>query len=435
MRHLPGSLICAALLHALAWTSCGAQVWVKVGNTVQHATCLVADLDGTLYCCGDRGLRRSTNSGVTWTVVRADSVSDPFFAPVAYDLAIGSGGRMLLGVNSPNPELALSLDHGVTWRICTPPVGYFACPTSLLVAPGGDLYSLCGGVSTPASGIYRSQDDGITWQRFALGADTTARLGEIGLGPDGELFALEGDDVASSPYSLYTLAPGGSVWTRSVLPGPTASGRYWQRDLWIGSGGRVVVGMLHGIARSVDGGGTWTTGDVSATGGTAFTAIIGDDSGVLFAAHDAITSRGCMVSMDSGNDWTDCSTSLNQAPPLSYRVLARHDNDLYTVNDWGEVYRRALPVLAVSELEPARLAAPEFAPNPARIGSVLHVHLPEGGGSFELFDALGRRVRTPPTSDVRDIVLETARWQPGLYLARTRSPAHTSSTTRLLVLR
>src|SRR6266516_6301872 len=113
MRHLPGSLIRAALMHVLAWTACGAQVWVKVGNTVQHPTCLVADSDGTLYCCGERGLRRSTTGGVTWTVVRADTVGDPFFAPVAYDVAICSDGRMLLGVNSPNPELAISLDHGV----------------------------------------------------------------------------------------------------------------------------------------------------------------------------------------------------------------------------------------------------------------------------------------------------------------------------------
>src|ERR1051325_7229583 len=61
MRHLPGSLICAALLHALAWTSCGAQVRVKVGNTVQHATRLVADLDGTLYLhYGDTAVLKET---------------------------------------------------------------------------------------------------------------------------------------------------------------------------------------------------------------------------------------------------------------------------------------------------------------------------------------------------------------------------------------
>lgn len=160
--------------------------------------------------------------------------------------------------------VAVSRDAGISW---TAPAN-----VGLPDAPVTDLVFLPAAKDQPATllaavwghGVYRSQDEGATWKALGsgLGSETNRRVSRLLSLSDGTLLAVvtarweDGKFSADGP-GLYRLTPGSTEWNPLTSPGQFL----WPKDLTVGDpdGKTLYLGA----------------------------ANAGDESGGLYASHDA----------------------------------------------------------------------------------------------------------------------------------------------------
>jgi photosystem II stability/assembly factor-like uncharacterized protein len=228
---------------------------------------------GSLYLTRDEGA--TWNAVNHWPLSAAASVSDTLFA------AINQDGQTGLGVWR-------SVDEGQTWQPASFGLTDLAI-TRLAVSPDfardGTLYALS------KRGIFRSTDRGATWtplaDRFApLLKDLTVSFNALALSPD---FARDNTLLAGHSSGLWRSTDRGETWT-SIDGGPAAT-----RFAYAGDGLLVFAVDYGGVQRSTDGGVTWqtfnagldlsrgTAGDVQADGREALVLVTSfDRPGVIY---------------------------------------------------------------------------------------------------------------------------------------------------------
>lgn len=150
------------------------------------------EVDGAIYA-GSHGVYKSADDGQTWT--RLDSIrtyvtnfaehaGTIWATTVSHDRALGSGG------------VYRSSDAGVSWARITDPLPRMAQygRTSLtgIVASEGGIF-----VASARDGVFRSTDEGGTWNAYDAGLPEHTRIRALSLGPDGRLY------VALSGWSVF----------------------------------------------------------------------------------------------------------------------------------------------------------------------------------------------------------------------------------------
>lgn len=231
------------------------------------------------------GLIKSTDGGRHWSktpVVLSGTYAGetkPVTATQTRDLKVSSDSSNVV-LAATNAGLFRSTDAGKSFQLVTLPS-----------VPGGPLphekYAwsvaqvsphtwLCSSRDAKGvGGMYRSTDDGATWSRVSLGADE-GKVGRmtIATGPDGRAYVLAGDLTGRSQQDVLRSDDGGQTWSSL---GVNASGKPVNPnndnpDLNIMAGqafynqmisvdpnnpDNVIIGGQLGTARSNDGGKTW----------------------------------------------------------------------------------------------------------------------------------------------------------------------------------
>jgi hypothetical protein len=204
---------------------------------------VVAD-GGTLYAATSAGLFRRGAGGSTWLQLGTDK---PFGADLiaAVQAVRVSGGTVLAGTASRG--LRRSTDSGDSWSQAT---GIPANESIWhIVGTGPALYAAGG------SGVYRSLDGGASWtlRSDGLAGSSVLRIGISPINPL-KLYAALGSS------GIYRSSNGGETWTAASgsgggsLPGTV-------RALLVvpsGFGGdRVIAGTTSGVWATIDDGATW----------------------------------------------------------------------------------------------------------------------------------------------------------------------------------
>ena len=195
----------------------------------------------TVYVAGDQGFERSTDSGVTWTTLRAGQISDAVIDP---------NNANTIYINVRNDGIYKTTDGGTNWtKLTNGPTGASADWIKLAIGDNGTNGSNF--VLAKRSGtLYRSTDGGTNWTTLAGShgsAPHHAWANLLAVAPDDE------DIILAGGVDAERTANGGSSW--SGLAGVHADHHVAQ---FAPSNTDIVYACNDGgLYRSADKGATW----------------------------------------------------------------------------------------------------------------------------------------------------------------------------------
>lgn len=273
-------------------TTDGGKTWMHVGLTDSKyiGRILVDPKDANTVLVGalghyfgpnhQRGVFRSTNGGKTWkqTLYINDNT-----------------GVVDLARDPQHPDVVFA----AAWQIRKHPwMAYFQSDAG------------------PGSGVYKSTDDGMTWQRLSGNGWPVGVLGRIGLatGSGGVVYAVV-NAVNPGEGGLYRSSDDGANWTH-VSGAAWLPNDYFARITVDPVNANVVYAAGQSIRRSSDGGKSWQVFK-GAPGGDDYHFIWINP---LHPDHIVTgVDQGCVVSLDGGKTW---SSWYNQPTAQVYHLAA-----------------------------------------------------------------------------------------------------------------
>lgn len=305
---------------ALWKTTSGGTTWASISDALPvtgFGVVAVASSNHDVVYAGSgqnllgRGLFRSNDAGATWqsagladTKYLTGLVIDPDNPDVVV-AAAGSGGNfgsMVYYNNNPSPTRGIyrTTDGGRTWAHTL----FIDAATSVVdlvsdpAAPRVIFASMSGGANSPAGPpIYRTTDEGVTWQRLpAAGLPANATSANIAVAPGTEarrLYALVGGRGAG----MYRSDDGGATFVLMTTRLASASGRIYVDP----KNPDVVYTMGTSMYRSIDGGRTFAA-EKGAPGGDDPRSMWIDPTNPrrMILGED----QGPAISMNGGATWS-----------------------------------------------------------------------------------------------------------------------------------
>jgi photosystem II stability/assembly factor-like uncharacterized protein len=226
-----------------------------------------------------------------------------------FQLACTPEGAMLAGIE--NFGLFRSTDDGETWQqtsLTSQTVDAFA------IDGGGRLFA---GVYS-ASGVFISSDDGLTWTQSNAGLNQDAVV---------SLAITSSDHIFAGTFynGVFRSTDGGTHWTPSRLP--IVSDFYSVRSMCVDSSDNVYAAVAgNGLLRSSDDGETWTQAGFE--GADIQSLICASSTEILAAPYG-----GIYRSTDSGGSWTELFGNITRVN----RIALNRAGHIFAFTDGGLV--------------------------------------------------------------------------------------------------
>ncbi len=384
------------------WSASGA------GLATAQVTGLTAANGAVMAGTKSDGIWSSSNGGATWTAVNG-----------------GLGSKEVTGLTRGNgTSYAATMDGiyaltngGVTWTKNTKIAGAMNTVRYL----NGVVY-----VGPGALGIYRSADNGASWQ---FGSGST--------------WDLAGTIVQSFGPGLSSVMAGTNG--RGIL-GSANSGSFWSQlntgltnlDIrgFIGYNGHIFAATGDGPFMAADGAESWAPA-MNGFGGYSATAIALFQDKLIAGSKNG----GVFVSTDQGGSWKQANTGLAVPTVSTVEIDSPY---VYIGTDGGGVYRRQLSELFRSlavdppSVLPDRFALGQSYPNPFNPSTVIPFELGASatGAShvtIRVFDMLGREVAMvldePLAAGHHEVRFDGTGLASGVYIYRMEVRQGTSTGT------
>lgn len=256
------------------WTHIGLDETVKINKIVidpKDPNLVICSTQGDAKHTG-QGIYRTTDGGKTWTnVLRPENANGTRDVEYAFDkpnvifaTSQGAGGGFGGGAPGAAPAgpngtaLFKSTDEGKTWKkIDSLPPYTGRISVAVAMNTDGKRIYVIGNAPQPGgpSGLYRSDDQGSTWQHMAVG-DTRVGNGQ-GAFSSGVWVDSQDPDILYTVSTYISQSKDGGK-TFSVYKG--APGGEDPHDIWIDptNGQRMLFGFDQGPAVTLDNGRTWS---------------------------------------------------------------------------------------------------------------------------------------------------------------------------------
>ncbi|MFT3745800.1 MAG: hypothetical protein QM785_16105 [Pyrinomonadaceae bacterium] len=256
------------------WTHIGLEETVKINKIVidpKDPNLVICSTQGDAKHTG-QGIYRTTDGGKTWiNVLRPENANGTRDVEYAFDkpnvvfaTSQGAGGGFGGGVPGAAPSgpngtaLFKSTDEGKTWKkIDSLPPYTGRISVAVAMNTDGKRIYVIGNAPQPGgpSGLYRSDDQGSTWQHMAVG-DTRVGNGQ-GAFSSGVWVDSQDPDILYTVSTYISQSKDGGK-TFNVYKG--APGGEDPHDIWIDptNGHRMLFGFDQGPAVTLDNGRTWS---------------------------------------------------------------------------------------------------------------------------------------------------------------------------------
>ncbi|HEX5863958.1 MAG TPA: glycoside hydrolase [Casimicrobiaceae bacterium] len=256
------------------WTHLGLEDTVKINRISidpKDPDLVLVSTQGDARHSG-RGIYRSTDGGKTWVnVLKPENANGTRDLEYAFDMphvmfatsqslfggGFGGGGGGGAAPQGPNgTQLFKSTDAGKTWKkVDTLPPYTGRISVAIAMHTKGQRVFVVGGLLQGGSGLYRSDDQGATWQHMG-GDDTRVANGQGAFSSGVWVDSQNPDILYTISTTVYRSTDGGRTF--SAFKG--APGGEDPHDLWIDptNGQRMLFGFDQGPAVTLDGGQTWS---------------------------------------------------------------------------------------------------------------------------------------------------------------------------------
>jgi photosystem II stability/assembly factor-like uncharacterized protein len=256
------------------WTHIGLEDTVKINRIAidpKDSDLVLVSTQGDAQHNG-RGIYRSTDGGRTWTnVLKPENANGTRDLEYAFDMPRvmfatsqslgggfgGGGGGGAAAPQGPNgTALFKSTDAGQTWtKVSTLPPYTGRISVAIAMHTKGQRVYVVGGLLQGGSGLYRSDDQGATWQHMG-GDDTRVANGQGAFSSGVWVDSQNPDILYTISTTVYRSTDGGKTF--SAFKG--APGGEDPHEIWIDptNGQRMLFGFDQGPAVTLDGGQTWS---------------------------------------------------------------------------------------------------------------------------------------------------------------------------------
>jgi photosystem II stability/assembly factor-like uncharacterized protein len=357
----PAVVYAAVVTSGLYKSANGGGTWTPINHGLparQGVATLAIDprRSATVYAATYAGLLKSTNGGASWfpsnTGLPKSGVSALAIDP--------RNSRTLFAGTFFGSGVFRSDDGGASWRPINAGLSNLVI-WALAVTPQGTVYAATEGESKPG-GVFQSAD-GRTWRRTVRGLSTLeiTALAVEAAGPGAPSILWAG----TPSLGVFRSSNGGGVWRRVPIPGLSGpvnaivvdsahtGTAYVLADYLDGSGGLAIR-----LFKTVDAGRTWSRPTLPATAGPFFNLFRDPRNGALWLA-----GYGLARSTDGGLTWTAPSGISDilldvgfdpSSPQVLYAAgympspsrLSPSETRLYKSTDGGASWRRTDAELA-----------------------------------------------------------------------------------------
>ncbi|MGC8549968.1 MAG: WD40/YVTN/BNR-like repeat-containing protein [Acidobacteriaceae bacterium] len=286
------------------------------------------------------GVYRSTDGGKTWTnVLKPKGYKGTRDLEYAYDdptvMLAATQGNGGFGFGVPmgkkkklKPELFKSTNEGKTWKqIQIPPFPGRIAVAIAMHTHGKRMY-IVGNAIEKGSGLFRSDDGGLTWKHMA-GEDTRIQNGQGAYSSGVWVDSQNPDIVYTAATALYRSTDGGATF--HAFKGAPGGEDY--HEMWIdpNNGKRMIIGADQGASVTLDNGKTWS---LWYTQPIAQIYHVSTDDAYPYHIIGAQQDTGAVM-IDSSSKWGQVDiTDWSPVPSSEFGYITPdplHSNILYAV--------------------------------------------------------------------------------------------------------
>ena len=213
------------------------------------------------------------------------------------------------------------------WEQTNGPFG--ANVSCMAIAPNGNIIA-----GTFDRGLYRSSDNGDTWESINTGLNYDTYVHSIGINNSGDIFF--------SSWLVYRSVDNGESW----MPTGWSYFNGYEGVINIDTSGILYISTDYGLFRSIDNGDTWINlRDSLGVSPSEFYTVAAHPDGYLFASLEYRDSTftyhvGLFRSADNGNNWVLVQNFENGLGHIVFNangdIFATNDNELFYSSDNGD---------------------------------------------------------------------------------------------------
>lgn len=301
-------------------------------------------------------------------------------------------------------------DNGTTW------VKVFDCANDVvnLLVDGNNIYA-----TTNGSGVYISEDKGVTWNQKNSGLTNlkvysiTKSGANLYAGTDGEGVFLSINNGTSwsaintglTQKNINTvLTIGTTVFAGSSSAGVFVSTNFgvdWRQTTLTGKNIIILKTINNKIYAATWGGGIYISNDNGNTWNQSNTGLGTNLNCLIFSIHTAndlftTTGDGIYYSKNGGATWTDITANF---PSVTIWTVEAYGNYIFAGTSELGVFKRTLSEIItdidVSSELPTEFKLYQNYPNPFNPSTIINYQLPTAGlVSLKVYDVLGKEVKT-----------------------------------------
>ncbi|MBA3665603.1 MAG: T9SS type A sorting domain-containing protein [Bacteroidetes bacterium] len=402
------------------------------------------------------GIYVSSNNGATWTPLNYN-----IHGTSTYDMALNSAGEILAATTTNG--IFKTGDKGVTW---TQSGLMDVNIKSLDKNVNGDLYA-GSEVTTGTASVYRSTDNGATWNVCGSGLAGTVVWG-LAHNSNGDEYASTG--YTPKPVFLMSNNSNCAPWTTpesTVIPSNFAMtiGINKKNEIYIGTENQVIMKSINGITFTP----VYTvTGDMFDIAfnskGVVFMALSASNNGVVrskdstgttwlpavaslslpvfclaVTSKDTIyagTNNGVYFSSDTAKTWTSINSGLTNLD-INSLFINPNDGFLYAGTGGDGVFRSSSPVQSVPVgITENALVSDKLIIFPNPVSEILIIKFKDGSriNNITLYNLVGEKIESGEAIlNEKEFSLNMKNVASGVYLIKAMDARGVSSVKKIIV--